>query len=360
MKRMYIMILVLIGCFGMAGLANANSPSYTLSPIKEVEEGRGYYLDKVERGEEREYTFIVRNLKDEPLNLSLYPADAKPAQNGGRSFSEKGVQPVLTGSWIIEQELQEVNLQAHEERSFTYKLQVPADLQPGQYVAVVAAEELIKAEESQQQAQEAALAIDVVNRTGVQVVLEYKPEESEHAMSIDEFHHDYTASGNSRLSIKLSNRGTILEKPTGTILVRDSHNEVMFKSDYVADSIYGGTTADMVYLVADKLLLPDTYSVYYEANFSDRTIERTFFFTVSKEEATQSKELLVDSGKIQINQTFEDWLKENSLIIVMVILLFLVIIVIMVCLTVALSRKKKENTETKTQIEEEQPGAGSL
>lgn len=200
---MSVWLLGFIGCLWLSAAVHADS-SFVLSPVKAVEEGRGYYKDQVKPGDTREYTFVVRNAKDTPVQLKLYPADALPAQNGGRSFSEKEQRLTLVGSWLEPQGVKAITLKPQEVRSFNYVLHVPVDLRPGQYVGVIAAEELIKAEEpaAGSEGQQASVAIDVVNRSGVQIVLEYKADQAKHEMSIDEFKHDYVSTGHSRLTMK--------------------------------------------------------------------------------------------------------------------------------------------------------------
>lgn len=341
-----MMALIFMCGLWLAGAAQAES-SFVLSPVKAVEEGRGYYKEQVQPGDTRKYSFLVRNVKDTPIQLKLYPADALPAQNGGRSFSEKEQKLSLVGEWVDPKGVQNITLKPKEERSFTYKVLVPRELTPGQYVGVIAAEELIKAEEQGADAQghQASVAIDVVNRSGVQMVLEYKPDQAKHEMSIDDFQHDYISTGHSRLTIKLRDRGTILEKPTGHIIVKASKGQVMYKQDYAADSIYSGTTADMVYIVNDKLLLPDTYEVYYEATFSGKTISRTFYFDVTAEQAKASKESLADAGKIEVTQTLWDWLELHLWIIVITIVVIILLFVLLFFLLLLLWKRKKEQKE---------------
>lgn len=365
MKRLgMLMLLLWISCLSLAGIASADS-SFTISPVKKVEEGRGYYKEAVQPGDVRTYSFFVQNKSNESIELSLYPADAVPAQNGGRSFSERQNLTTLVGNWISPNRAQKLKLQGGETKQVQYTVKVPKDLRPGQYVGVVAAEELYpsRIETQRNGPARSRLAIDVVNRAGVQIVLEYKPEQAIHAMSIDAFQHDYIPAGNSRLTIDLSDSGTILEKPTGKIVVRDSKNSMMYQSDYAADSIYAGTTANMVYVVNDKLLLPDTYSVYYEATFSGKTISRTFYFTVTQGQTDKAKEALTENGKIEVNQTFGDWLREHIWIVILVIFLFILILVLAIWLAIALSKRKKKEDDSKVSdtnhIPTEQTGAGS-
>lgn len=348
-KSMAMLCMVFICCLWLSSVASADS-SFVLSPVKAVEEGRGYYKDQVKPGDSREYTFLVRNAKDEPLQIKLYPADALPAQNGGRSFSEKEQKLSLVGAWVNPQGVQKITLEPREERSFTYQLTVPEDIRPGQYVGVIAAEELIKAEqhETNAQGQQASVAIDVVNRSGVQMVLEYKTDQAKHDMSIDAFQHDYISTGHSRLTIKLSDRGTILEKPTGKIRVWDSQGQVLFQQDYTADSIYAGTTADMVYIIDDKLLLPDEYEVTYEATFSGKTVSRTFSFNVSPEQSRASQESLTAAGKIEVTQTFWDWLLLHEWILIIIMVIIILFFVLLFWLLLLLWKRKKENEDEET------------
>lgn len=355
-KMMSLMSLLWIGCLWLTGVASADS-SFVLSPVKAVEEGRGYYKDEVKPGDSNEYTFIVRNTKDAPLQLKLYPADALPAQNGGRSFSEKEQKLSLVGSWVEPQGVQNVTLKPKEERSFTYKITVPSETTPGQYVGVIAAEELIQAEDHQTspQGQQASVAIDVVNRSGVQMVLEYQADQATHEMSIDGFKHDYVSTGHSRLTIKLSDRGTILEKPNGSIAVRDSQGKVIYQQEYTADSIYAGTTADMVYIVNDKLLLPDAYEVTYIATFSGKTISRTFTFQVTPEQSNASKESLTEAGKIEVNQTVGEWIELHMWVLVLIVVLVVLIFLLFLWLLLLLWRRKKEKKDPEEQEEGKVP-----
>ncbi|ETT46874.1 hypothetical protein C162_18949 [Paenibacillus sp. FSL R7-269] len=346
---MRVWVLGFIGYLWLSTAVHADS-SFVLSPVKAVEEGRGYYKDQVKPGDTREYSFVVRNAKDTPVQLKLYPADALPAQNGGRSFSEKEQRLRLVGSWLEPQGVKAITLKPQEVRSLKYTVNIPEDLLPGQYVGVIAAEELIKAEEAAagSEGQQASVAIDVVNRSGVQMVLEYKADQAKHDMSIDAFQHDYVSTGHSRLTIKLSDRGTILEKPTGKITVRNTQEQVLYEQDYTADSIYAGSTADMVYIVNDRLLLPDVYEVNYSASFSGKTINRTFTFRVTPEQAKASEVSLKEAGKIEVTQTFWDWLELNLWIVVVIIVGSILSFVLLFWLLLLLwKRKEKQKEEEK-------------
>lgn len=85
---MRVWVLGFIGCLWLSTAVHADN-SFVLSPVKAVEEGRGYYKDQVKPGDTREYTFIVRNAKDTPVQLKLYPADASPLKMGAAASRKR-------------------------------------------------------------------------------------------------------------------------------------------------------------------------------------------------------------------------------------------------------------------------------
>lgn len=323
--------------------------SFTISPTKEVESSTGYYRDTVNGGDVKTYIFFIKNQKKTPIQLKVYPADAVPTENGGRSFSAKEDKLINVGTWLSPTGVINLDLKANETKQITYKVQVPKEIVPGQYVGVVAAEELSQDNKSNTDSKNATLAIDIVNRAGIQVVLENRIEQSTHSMSIDDFKHDYISSGFSRLTIKLSNTGTILEKPTGKIIVKKSDGEEVFVRDYQADSIYANTTADMVYHIQDKILPPADYSVYYEATFSGKTISKTFNFNVTKEEAVNSQESLEYSGQLIKGKTFWDWLNDHTWVIIIFFILIVFILAALILFILLFFRRKKKKDEDKIQ-----------
>lgn len=328
--------------------------SFTISPTKEVEGSTGYYRDTVNGGDTKSYEFFIKNLKSTPIQLKVYPADAIPTENGGRSFSAKEDELINVGTWLSPSGVQELELKANETKQVTYKVQIPKGIAPGQYVGVIAAEELSQNQQADTEAKNATLAIDIVNRAGIQIVLENRIEQASHEMSIDDFKHDYISSGFSRLTIKLSNNGTILEKPKGKIVVKKTDGEEVFSQVYQADSIYGNTTADMVYHIQDKVLPPANYSVYYEATFSGKTISKTFTFEVTKEEAKTSEQNLEYSGQLIKGNTFWDWLNDHTWVIIILIFVFILFLVaIILLLLLALRRKKRDEKTDKSESQNE-------
>lgn len=311
------------------GVAEPES-TFLLSPDKEARAGLGYYMDDVVPGETREYKFYVKNLLNETRTFIIYPTDAKPAQNGGIAFqgSEEGI--TEGGNWVYPQGAKKIQLKGQEMREYTYQVKIPKDIEPGQHVAVLAVSQFQEAQVSQKAANSnsATLAPDIKEELGIWIVMNYKVDQAEHAMSINTFKHNYISSGESQLVITLENTGTILEKPTGYIEVRNSKKEVMYRNDYQAGSIYHGKVANMVSELTNTLLLPDEYEVYFEANFAGKKEWKIFKFTVTPEASKNAQETLEYYDRLEVNNGIPDWLKYviiggSILILVLLILLLL-------------------------------------
>lgn len=351
----YSLLIFFLAFFSVVVLqsqANAASNNdFIISPIKEIEQSSGYYRDKVSGGETKKYTVYVENLIKEPIDLWVYPADAAPMVNGGKSYTMKGEKNISVGSWISPSKEERLHLKPLEKKKYVYTVNVPKDLNPGEYVGGIVAEIIPPVDENAIEASktQAVLLIDLIPRNGVQIVLEKQKELAVHDMSIDDFEHSYTSSGYSQLAIKLNNTGTILQRPNGVILIRDANGKGIFSKSYDAGigekSMYGGKTTDMIYTVEDQILWPGEYSAYFEANFSDKKVSRTFNFTITEADAKKAQESLSNAGLLQ-GRGIMDWLKNHLWVIYAgAALIFLILGLFILLLILLLKRKKKEKEE---------------
>lgn len=326
--------------------------NFILSPIKSAEQTIGHYVDQVTPGTQRKYTFYATNISNKTITLKSYPADVLPDENGGKGFSLSNIKPTAAGAWMSPQGVQEFKLKPKEKRQFSFVVNVPKGIEPGQYIAVAAVEELTLAEGESISAdtKEAKLLADIENRRGVQMIMEYQKEKSHHEMSIDTFKHEYITDGSSNITVQLSNKGSILEKPVGRIIVKDSKDSVVFSEGYNADSIYSKTTANMVYTLDDNILWPGQYTAYYEATFAGQTISRTFDFTVTEEENQRSLENRQLAGSLQINNSFGDWLKAHMWVMYLFIFVVVLILGLLFFLIILLWKRRKEKDKKRPNI----------
>lgn len=309
--------------------SQAPKASFWFAPSKkEARDGLGYYRDTVTPGETREYKFYVKNLLNEKLNLKIYATDPVPLQNGGKDFGAYNAGVTNAGTWLYPQGSKDITLGPQEMREYTYRASIPKDIAPGQHVGVVAVSEYneFRGEAVATNIENTTLAPDIENQNGLWVVMDYKIDEAKHAMSINTFTHDYIASGESRFTVTLENRGTILEKPTGYIEVRDSSKKVIFREEYEAGSIYYGTTANMVSIAQNQLLMPGEYEAYFEANFAGQKEWKLFKFTVTAEAKDEAQAAMEHYDKLEVTDGIPDWLKYVLVIGGILILLLLILL----------------------------------
>ncbi|WP_235540493.1 WxL protein peptidoglycan domain-containing protein [Paenibacillus sp. Root52] len=321
--------------------------------MKEVEQSSGYYREVVNGGETKKYTFYLENLIKEPLELSVYPADAAPMVNGGKNYTIKGEKNTSVGAWISPSKDQVVKLKPLEKKKFEFTVNVPKDLKPGEYVGGIVAEQIPKENKEALEASKnrAVLVIDEIPRNGVQIVIEKQKELATHSMSIDDFKHSYISNGYSQLTVKLTNTGTILQRPNGVIIIRDAQGKGIYSQAYDAapneKSMYAGKTVDMVYHIEDQILWPGQYTAYFEANFNGRKESRTFDFTITEADAQKAQESLSNAGLLQ-GRGIMDWLKNHPWVWIAALALVLLILgAFIFILFILLKRKKKEEEARK-------------
>jgi hypothetical protein len=328
----------------------ASNVDFIISPVKEVEQSSGYYRDKVSGGETKKYTFYVENIIKEPIDLWIYPADAAPMVNGGKSFTLKGEKNTSVGSWISPSKEEMVHLKPLEKKKYVYTVNVPKDLKPGEYVGGVVAEQIPKEDQKAVKASknQAVLLIERIPRIGVQIVMEKQKELAVQDMSIDDFKHSYISNGYSQLTVKLTNTGTVLQRPNGVIIIRDANGKGIYSQAYDAGasekSMYAGKTADMVYYVEDQILWPGEYSAYFEANFNEKKVSRTFNFTITEADAQKAQESLSNAGLLQ-GRGLMDWLKNHPWVIFAAAGLLLLLLGLFIFLLILLLKKKKNEKE---------------
>lgn len=348
---LFLFALISICMFQTQAHAARNFPDtdFLLSPIKEVEQSTGNYRAIVKGGEQKKYEVFAKNLTKKPINLWLYPADSAPGKNGGKSYTIMGETNTSVGSWIAPSQVQKIQLKPNEIKKYTYIVNVPNDLKPGEYVGGIVAEQIPDEDQSPSGMKDRAiLMITPIERIGVQIVIEKDKEHAVHEMSIDDFKHSYTSRGYSQLTVKLSNTGTILQRPNGMIMIRDANGKGIYSQSYDAaigeKSIYGGKTANMVYDVTDQILWPGEYSAYFEANFNGKKVSRTFNFTVSEAEARLAEQNLNHGGLLQ-GRGFMDWLNNHPWAYVVGALVLIITLGTLWFFIILLIRKKKKEDE---------------
>ncbi len=109
-------------------------------PQRSVSSERAYFAYEATAGQVIHDALTVRNLREEPLHLSLYAADTTTASHGGIAIAtRRGELPQRAGTWVRISE-KELTLDPGEERSVPFTVSPPGDLSPGEYAASIVAQ----------------------------------------------------------------------------------------------------------------------------------------------------------------------------------------------------------------------------
>jgi hypothetical protein len=362
MKKLLVLTSLLFSLTSATAFADNSIPSQhadlKFSATDQVSNGRGYYETEVTPGSTKSYDFTVTNVSASNLTFIFYPSDCIPAQNGGKDFRGASDTNSVIGLWAKEKQ-QTVSLNPGESKQLTINVEVPVNIDPGQYVMFGAIQEEPKETPTALDVntgggtkQTLATAIKVVNKTGVQIVMDYNIANAKHALAVNSIKLNQQSSGTSELLFTEKNDGTILEKPKGKVTVLDSSGKQVLQSDYSADSIYGGTTAQMS-IPTNQVFPSGKYSTIVTTEYQGKSKDQNFTFDVTKQEEQASVQKLADSGKIQYNPNSIPSLGslKGILIIIAVVMLSLITAVVILAIWLFKSKKQKLNKNTDSQGE---------
>jgi hypothetical protein len=269
----------------------------TLSPIPSVEKTTGYYRDKIVLGEHKRYTFVAKNQSAKNVTVSLYPSDVMTGRNGGSTPRPPEEANTHVGSWYTTGK-QEVMLGPFESKQVHFDIRIPDNISKGQYYGSIALYEsgnpiqVGKAGEDQ-----AALMATSQYISQIQTVLDYDVDKAIHLMDFEKMSLSY-ASGVGEFSVFVKNLGTILEKPTGNVMIKDSSGAEFFRTQYQTDSIYPSTTGE-IYIKVAKVFPPGEYTLVINGNFSGKTAKKDIPFEITSSEFKDSVAILEDRGMIE-------------------------------------------------------------
>ena len=148
MSRWYgklVVLFVLIFSLILASTAAAQSPGGIGFGMRPQDATKGYFSFKVQPGDVIEDALFVINSDTKPVKLNIRPVVGHTALTGGVSFPDKEVEELV--NWVDLPDKGEITLEGHSDelevpegelppnmRLMNFKVTVPADTPPGEYV----------------------------------------------------------------------------------------------------------------------------------------------------------------------------------------------------------------------------------
>lgn len=176
-----------------------------------------------------------------PVTIELAALDAETAQTGGSSFAPTGTTPKAVGTWVRLAE-PTVTLRPGEQKEVGFSVQAPESVEPGQYLAGIAAyapnkpDQAAKRDENQ-----AGASVDVQTRYVIAVQVNV-PGAQVPSLTISSVSLLEQPAGK-YIGVTMKNDGGVLLKPSGSIVITDSEGKRVLEEAIKMDTFVTGTEA---------------------------------------------------------------------------------------------------------------------
>jgi hypothetical protein len=221
-------------------------------------------------------------------SVSLYPVDAITGQTSGAVYLNQDDPHKDVGAWIT-LGAQQLTLNPGESQIVPFRVTIPATVRPGQHLGGIVAENLEPAGSTptpNPNKNTGTIQINVKNLTiiAVQVNLPGTPIEQMVASGIQAG----GEGGYQRLLIGLSNTGTVMLKPYGTLQVTNAQGQNVENFSLKLDTFLPQTSINYPVAITGPALGAGDYQAMLNLTYGDRQVlHYTTKFTISQQQITQ-------------------------------------------------------------------------
>lgn len=256
---------------------------------------------------------LVVNSGSQPVHLSLYPADAMTASNGGVAIGTPfGEAPRATGTWIQLSE-SEFTLDPGEERSIPFTVTIPDGMSPGEYAATIVTQEA-ESSEAEEEEEGETFGIRFIPQAATTVLITIPgPEPLQPQLEITQLQAT-TNNGRQVLLAELRNTGNrSLENSEGTLSIREMTGalvqEIPVRLGYflAGDSLTYRASLDLALDVGE-------YDVTLSLTNQDKSVEQTSRLSLAAPEevpivrVTPEAQSPTASPELQPAESWPSWL----------------------------------------------------
>jgi WxL interacting protein linking bacterial and host surfaces len=262
---------------GSGAAATGEQASFSLQPSPP--RSPGYFVFPAKRGAEIAGTVQLANVGTTTGTAMLYPVDATTADRGGVAYLARARPRRDVGQWL-HLAASRVSLKPHEQALVPFTVSVPANGRPGDHVGGIVAEDAAE-KTSSHRTGEKQFQIRVRHLTVVAVEVRL-PGTSKVAVRPIGLQAGKWGSYQT-LQLGLRNTGTLIIKPTGTLLVFGAHHTLVQRAKLQIDTFLPKTSIQYTIFLKGQKLPGGTYTasltLHYGANSS--TLWHTTFTITS-------------------------------------------------------------------------------
>ena len=293
-------------------------------PDVTISSNRAYFVYESAAGSAMSDAVVVRNAGNEPIELALYAADAKTASNGGVAIGTKlGDTPQAAGTWIQLSETQ-ISLQAGEERSIPFTVQIPEGMSPAEYGAAIVAQ---PADSAQDEGQSGPVGVNFIPRTAATVLLTIPGVEAlQPKIEITSLRAETDTA--QEIIADLRNSGnTGVEKTSGTLNIRDANGTVVQEIPLQLGYFLAGD--ELIYRAnLDSELNAGEYDITLSLAYGDQTVEQSTRLSFGQLEEIEIVTAETETtAEVVVQPTIPtEWLIAGAAVIVSVLLLLILFV----------------------------------
>ncbi|GKU77611.1 hypothetical protein [Paenibacillus sp. L3-i20] len=348
MKKTVLLFIFLF--FYYIASVNAESiqgepPKASFSMVGLESESDSIFMVNSKAGSSLSFKVRVNNISGKASSFKIYATDVLPTLRGGWSYPASSDSKILVGSWFKEV-VMEGTLQPGAGATYAFTMDIPGDVKDGQYIGAIVLEEFIPAPTIAANS-EMAIVSDMYIRLPIQTVVNINRDKAIHKMEVNNVYHEIGGDGLVSIFIPHHNLGTILEKPSGTLTLKNSSGDVVKSEQYAMDSVYVGTSGLYDMRVSD-VLRPGSYNLNYTINYQDIELKGEYKFKLAAEEVISA----LDKAQ-QVGKTHKSWLLEILYLYwIWVLVILTVIIILLLIFVILLIRRGREKKFVATSIKQ--------
>ena len=244
---------------------------------------QSYFVFDSKPGTLEKSTVRVTNTGTARGSVSLYPVDATTGQTSGAVYLNQGDPRKDVGSWISLASSQ-LTLNPGQSQIVSFQVAIPGTVRPGQHLGGIVAENLTESSSSQQNS---AIQIKIKNLTiiAVQVNLPGTSIEQMMASGVQAGGQN----GYQQLLLGLSNTGTVMLKPSGTLQVADSQGKTLKTISLKLDTFLPQTAINYPVAITGQGLAAGDYQATLTLMYGHgQTLHYTTKFTISQQQIAQT------------------------------------------------------------------------
>ncbi|GKU77599.1 WxL protein peptidoglycan domain-containing protein [Paenibacillus sp. L3-i20] len=296
-----------------------------------VDSDKDYYDVEASTGQVKTFQFKLINNGTKAAEAFVYPSQQLTAINGGQAFIGIDDEIGGNGKWFSNSK-EVIKLSPNETKTVKYEVSIPNHITDGQYILAIVSLNKNVSTISTKTDKNTSISGPVDLVIAKQIVLNVGTNFTR-SITIDSFSYTYDSDGSPVIGTVLTNNGTILEKPKITIHIKSDKNTIV-ESVVLNNqlSFYQGTE-QIVRLPSQELLKSGNYKAQVIVEYSNKSIERMFDFSVKKADVEKSlkalKETKGSTSEVQQNETSTVmYFIVGSLLVIIVLLLLLIFFII--------------------------------